>query len=143
MPFDKEKDLQMKYTYVDGENDTKYKKKSRRKAPKKADHKHTYENCVIDFIYPKTYPVQSLAGKPGQVFESYCTVCGKIGFAQEDKRAEELFPHIHLGYFGLIATQKGREDEVEAYRKYCDENYRHFYIEDYMTIKPQYVPMTD
>lgn len=136
MPFNKEEDLKIKYAYVDGESEAPRGKKSKRKAPKKADHKHVYQNIIIESHYPKNYPVKRLAGQPTQYIESYCTECGKLDYAQRDKTAEELFPHIHTGFFGFCRAfgHDGHdiEQEEKDYRAYCNKNYPHIIIEDYI-----------
>lgn len=131
MSWDKESDLKHKYTYVDGETDVAYKKKRRKSTPKKANHKHDYQNIVIDFTYPKNYPVPRFAGKPGQAFESYCTICGKLGAPQKDEIAEKLFPHVCTGHFGFIAHIRGYEQESNDYREWVDKHSPHYYMPDY------------
>lgn len=136
MPFNKEEDLKIKYAYVDGENEAPRGKKSKRKAPKKANHKHNYQNIIVEYTYPENYPVRRLAGQPTQAIESYCTECGRMNYAQRDKTAEELFPHIHTGYFGFLRTlghdKHVLEQEEKDYRAYCNKNYPHIIIDDYI-----------
>ena len=144
MPWNKEEDLKLKYAYIDGENDAKHKKRSPKRSPKKADHKHTYQNCVIDFIYPKNYPVTRLRGKPGSAIESYCTVCGKISYPIKDKIAEKKFPNISTGYYGYILSAYGPNAQIDKwfeYKEYCDKTYPHFFLEDYSFKKYSHVPM--
>ena len=131
MSWDKESDLKHKYTYVDGEQDAAYKKKRRKPAPKKANHKHEYTNVIIEYTYPKNYPVARLAGKPAKALESYCTICGKLGAPQKDEVAEKLFPHISTGHFGFIASIRGYKQESDDYRKWADKHYPHYNMPDY------------
>ena len=63
----------------------KYKKRSSRKTPKKANHKHKYVNCVFGYdglLYDKecgfkTIPVKSIG--------TYCEICGKVGSVGDKK----------------------------------------------------------
>lgn len=131
MGWSKEEDLKLKYAFIDGETDTAYKKKKRKSPPKKADHKHDYQNIIIEYTYPKNYPVSRLAGKPAKALESYCTVCGKLNSPVEDKKAKKLFPHIYPGHFGFISCIKGYEQESEDYKQYCLTHYPHYSMPDY------------
>lgn len=131
MSWDKESDLKHKYTYVDGEQDVAYKKKKRKPAPKKANHKHEYTNIIIEYTYPKNYPVTHLAGKPAKALESYCTVCGKLSSPQKDDIAAQLFPHIYTGHFGFISSIRGYEQENNDYREWADKHYPHYSMPDY------------
>lgn len=131
MPWDKESDLKHKYTYVDGEQDVAYKKKKCKPAPKKANHKHEYTNIIIEYTYPKNYPVIRLAGKPAKALESYCTVCGKLSSPQKDDIAAQLFPHIYTGHFGFISSIRGYEQENNDYREWADKHYPHYNMPDY------------
>ena len=130
----KQEYLASKYAYVDGDVDSKPKKKSKKKPPKKADHKHNYQNIVINFVHDKNYPVQSLAGKPAYALESYCTICGKLNYPQQDKEAEELFPHIYTGYFGFIKGNAG-QGEWAKYQDWALEHYPHCNMPDYDSTK--------
>lgn len=127
--------LDLKYSYINGDVDTKPKKKAKKKVPKKADHKHIYQNVIIEYTYDKNYPVQRLAGKPGAALESYCTVCGKLNCAVQDPIAEKLFPHIHVGYFGFLVTRQEPQDESEAYRAWAMKHYPHYAMPDYDSVK--------
>ena len=59
----------------------KYKKKSKAKTPKKADHRHIFEPCVIEYICPYAEFTKEQGFKPGYKakIDGYCPICGKIG----------------------------------------------------------------
>lgn len=67
----------------------KYRKKSTKKTPKKADHKHKYVNCVFGYdgiLWDKecgfkTIPVKSIG--------TYCKICGKVGSVIDQKWLRE------------------------------------------------------
>ena len=63
----------------------KYRKKSTKKPPKKAKHKHLCEPCVIERpadLYKKEH---ERSGEIKPDIYSYCPICGKIGDFRPDK----------------------------------------------------------
>lgn len=57
----------------------KYKKRSSRKTPKKADHKHKYVNCVFGYngiLFDKECGMKEI---PVKSIGTYCEICGKVG----------------------------------------------------------------
>lgn len=127
----KQEYLDLKYSYVDGETDAKSKKRAKNKTPKKANHKHEYQNIVIEYTYDKNYPVRRLAGKPAFALESYCPICGKLNYAIQDPVAVKLFPNIYTGHFGFIARTTGHEQECNDYEQWVLEHYPHYSMPDY------------
>lgn len=95
------------YKYAEIPETPKYRKKKAKKTPKKADHKHQYQNVIIEYTYPRNYPVSRLAGKPAYALESYCKVCGKLSSPVWDEEAARLFPHIYIGHFGFYCIDEG------------------------------------
>ena len=63
------------------EETPRYKKKSQAKPPKKSKHKHVYEPCVLEYIYPYAECVsgQGFKSGRGERIDGYCPICGKIG----------------------------------------------------------------
>ena len=114
-----------------GEHDTPYKSKKKRPRPKKADHKHEYQNVIIHTKHPEKWPIPSLAGQPYTTLDSFCTKCGKLNCAQEDAEAKKLFPHISVGHYGFISYQINYKDEWEEYKKWCEKTYPHCTLENY------------
>lgn len=132
MAWNKEEDLKLKYAYIDGENDMAYVKRPKKKTPKKANHKHEYHNVIIEYVYPRNYPIHRMAGKPAFALESYCGICGKLGCSPVcDEKAKKMFPNIKPGHFGFYVTIHGHESESEEYREYCLNNYPHYVMPDY------------
>lgn len=127
----KQEYLDLKYSFIDGDSDPKPKKKAKKKTPKKANHKHEYQNIIIEYIYDKNYPVRRLAGKSAFALESYCPICGKLSSPVNDKKAKKLFPHIYPGHFGFISHIRGYEQEYEDYKQYCLTYYPHYSMPDY------------
>lgn len=63
----------------------KHKKKARLHIPKKADHRHVYEPCVIE--YPKLWYKKDHErnGERYSEIRCYCSVCGKIGHLNPER----------------------------------------------------------
>lgn len=57
----------------------RYRKRSQKKPPKKSDHKHVFEPCVVE--YPQDWYVKEhlRSGEKKAAISSYCPICGKIG----------------------------------------------------------------
>lgn len=74
-----------------------YRKKTKRKAPKKANHRHEYANCLI--------VARDIDGSERDFLKSYCTVCGKVAEAREDDLTREygINPHF-FSWYGLVVT---------------------------------------
>ena len=93
MTWNKEEDLKLKYAYIDGESNPRYKKKAKKKAVRKANHKHEWCNCTIETTYPQNYGVPKLNGQPTKLTVSYCPVCGKVNYLpQIDKHVARRLP---------------------------------------------------
>lgn len=58
----------------------KYRKKSAKKPPKKANHKHTYERVIFRYLNPQCffYPEYGFVGDYSYSAGSRCTVCGRL-----------------------------------------------------------------
>lgn len=67
----------MEYTPDDAE--TKYKKKSASKPPKKSKHKHEYVPCVFNIPTEDWSPVHGMVDAKTLVEGTYCRICGKVG----------------------------------------------------------------
>lgn len=115
----------------EGEEDSPRGKKSKRVRPKKAKHKHEYENIIVEYLYPENYPISKLAGKTGYALESYCSVCGKIGYPQKDEETDRKFPNAAVWHFGFISHAQ----EYNDYLEYCMDKYPHVRIDNYLNIR--------
>ncbi len=68
----------------------KYRKKSQKKPPKKANHKHEWANCVYNTM---TYGYSREKGfyKTTELsVGTYCPICGKIGNVADQKYRENI-----------------------------------------------------
>lgn len=120
-----------------GEQDTPYKSKKKRSHPKKANHKHEYQNVIIHAKYPKNYPIPRLAGQDYIALDSFCTKCGKLNYAQEDIEAKKLFPDFVGGhYLFMLASINSDDDKLKTYREWCNKHYPHYHMEDYNDALP-------
>lgn len=59
----------------------KYRKKSRRKSPKKANHKHEFQPCVFEYEGVEFNSIHGIIPTSEHQFSmgGYCRICGKIG----------------------------------------------------------------
>ena len=65
----------------------RHKKKSRAKPPKKANHKHYYEPCVLEFDGCRISQEHGITyDKPEAIISAYCPVCGKVGSLPDMER---------------------------------------------------------
>lgn len=62
------------------DDEVKYKKKSNKRPPKKADHKHIFEPCVFQSKGIKFDKAHGIVDGPDEYkMGSYCKICGKVG----------------------------------------------------------------
>ncbi len=129
MPFDKEKDLKLKYQYIPEDAANEPAKKTK-KAAKKANHKHVYEPIVIDYC-----------GKYSgwtDFYGSYCPICGKVNIdsmGTADKELDKLFPKVARNIFFL------KYAEHEQFEEYCRAHYKHIVMRDFDPYKTKYLPL--
>jgi len=57
----------------------RYKKKAKKKSPKKANHKHRFENCVLGYNTIALDKAHGVVPSPELSIGTYCPACGKIG----------------------------------------------------------------
>lgn len=82
----------------------KYKKKSKKKPPKKADHKHLCEPCIVltpEDWYKKEH---ERSGKVQSEFYGYCPICGKITAYCPDHDRWYTRVEKHNGLFSYLET---------------------------------------
>lgn len=91
----------------------KYKKKSQKKAPKKADHKHLCEPCVIE--HPKDWykKEHERSGELAADIYGYCPVCGKVTSYRPDKGRWYKTVQRNNGVFSYLETVPTEECERE------------------------------
>lgn len=123
----KEENLEYKYRELP-EDAPRHRKKSRKKRPKKADHKHHYENCVIKYRRKSDRYLRgekvSDSGDEGIVVTSYCPICGKVGLDPVDDEFRKRFPRLFLPYIPFDSIP-------EDAKNWILERYPVFYLEDY------------
>ena len=131
MAWDQEKDLQLKYQYVDGENPMPYKKFKKKKKYQKSNHKHDYQNCVIEFTYPNNYGIPKLNGTKGYIFGSCCTVCGKISSPVITEEIKKKFPLIRSGYIYAFPVSEEGCKQKEEFNQWFYDHYPHYFADGY------------
>lgn len=82
----------------------KYKKKSQKKPPKKADHKHLCEPCII--IRPADWykKEHERSGETRPEFHGYCPICGKITAFRPDRDRWYTTVKRNNGVFSYLET---------------------------------------
>lgn len=125
----KEEYLNKKYAEYDDEADGRYMKKRHVQKPvKKSDHKHKYENVVV--VDPNHSNSFGLVGR--------CSVCGKIGNVQHDKRIDKKFPNVNYTSW-LLGYTLGFENEYEAFEDWCKKHYTVYEIEGFNLLDNKYL----
>lgn len=87
----------------------KYRKKAVKKTPKKADHKHSYTDCVVE--YSISFPWEQHTTQ--KEIRSYCPVCGKLGYMMH---RENWMTESRTKYGAILVEWS---DAAEA--EFCDE----------------------
>jgi hypothetical protein len=109
--------LEHKYAEIPEENTSKRRKK--KPSPKKAKHKHIYENCLVE--YEEDNFRESSLRESGYFYSiaSYCTQCGKMKGVQRDGYIENA-----LGKFALVfsfvpcgTSSEGDKKTIDDLRK--------------------------
>lgn len=130
--------LKHKYSDLPDENKSKSRKKKSR--PKKANHKHNYENCLvetnIDAFGQKHETTAYWLG-------SYCTECGKLNTYKPDGVFDSFNKNRVFPIFGYLPScpyngnTKNYEDIVETAKK----NYTVFRIPGFNAFEKKYIEL--
>lgn len=88
-----------------------YRKKTKRKAPKKANHRHEYVNCLI--------VARDINGSEREFVRSYCTVCGKVAEARQDDLTQEYGMNPYRGLWDclIIASRYAKPGFLDEARR--------------------------
>lgn len=86
--------------YNDFEEEMRYKKKKKKQRPKKADHKHEFEPCILNW-YNTQYKFDRERGFVGAwdyAPGSRCRICGKLrhGFPTEVAGPDNTWGFLHF-----------------------------------------------
>lgn len=85
-----------------------YKKKSKRRAPAKAKHKHDFQPCIFEYEGIQFDSAHGVIPKEKEMFGDYCVVCGKIGH-RSDNRWMERVPTSIRGVFSFEYTEEAKK----------------------------------
>lgn len=126
--------LEYKYAEIPEEDTSKRRKK--KPSPKKANHKHTYENCLVEFeedFLPSNSPQNHYC------FVSYCPVCGKInGYYVDDEFTNKMVPKHSLFTFGYIPEiVSGEEGHFDKFVEEAKKRYKVFHQKEFFDIFKQ------
>lgn len=110
--------LDQKYAEVDGESNVKHSKSKKKSRPKKADHKHVFENCVLR--EEVKVPQQNAVGY--EIHEYYrlggvCKVCGRIGGFDRNKDEYGWFDSARRNNLIFASLRDDYQDIVRKYRE--------------------------
>lgn len=125
------KEDSIRHKYAELPSDPSYRKKSQKKRPKKADHKHQYKNCKIVYKFPDNWYIRD-DNRWTSKLASYCPICGKISQPQKDDELKRLCPHVSFNYF-FSSFYGASEQEIKDFNEYVEKHYPTFVIENYMS----------
>ena len=116
----------------------KYRKKSKAKPPKKADHKHLRETCIIEIPRDWFKKTHERSGEMECHFYEYCPICGKVGRYNPDEEKywtlEKRFNGV-FHYGEKVTTAEGARELDPSTR-----TLRTFRVDD---IFPKFVDLED
>lgn len=112
----KEEALRYKYAPIP-EEAPRHVKKRGKKVPKKANHRHEYENCII-------VGYSQLCSVPKDALASYCTICGKRGDYHQDELSRK---YGYTGYLDFIVACGGKTAERAEFMHEARSTYRTFH----------------
>lgn len=105
-----------------------YKPTKKKKKPKKANHKHVYENCVYDIVFD---PAHGFRDKIYHSIGTYCSICGKIGDLCDDENMK--WYKKQCGKFGISNPICHSELTEEAKREFdpATRTLPYFFVSDW------------
>lgn len=92
---------------------TPYKKKSSKRPPAKAKHKHDFQPCVFEFDFTKLDEAHGFVTEPKACVGSYCTVCGKVHKSLPGNGWMEWVPIRPGSQFGHYEYTENTKRELE------------------------------
>jgi len=85
----------------------RHRKKSSKRSPKKADHKHVFKLCVFEYPGVEVNRVHGFIPSTKVRMGSYCDICGKVGSGDDWWYRIVLYNSGVLGRFEL--TEEGKK----------------------------------
>lgn len=87
-----------------------YKPNKKKKKPKKANHKHVYENCVYNVTINgiELDPAHGFIDKTYLSIGTYCPICGKIGVICDNKNLKYYERNSNM--FHGTTTDEGEKE---------------------------------
>lgn len=102
----------IKNKYAEIPNVPKYKKKSKKLKPKKANHKHDYQLCIVEYPRPQ-FPDKKLVKTLSVA--SYCTICGKLDYYDESRDKWNFECYDKFGNKMSYLFYIGNEELIDKY----------------------------
>lgn len=115
----------------DYEETPKYKKKSRRRTTRKANHKHNFQPCVFEYDGIELDKAHGFVKKPDVMGGWYCPTCGKIGMADNFKWYEDRlgWALLHTGHHTEEAKRELSPETRTLPTFYLKEGWSQKYVE--------------
>lgn len=116
----------------------RHKKKSKRKPPKKANHKHEFSPCVLEFEIPRFDKQHGQVMVKDARIDGYCPICGKIDRPQDWERwwTSEV---RYSGFSHAFLVQSSEEAKREL--NPATRTLPTFWVDDW--ISPKYVSLSN
>lgn len=102
----------IKNKYAEIPSVPKYKKKSKKLKPKKANHKHDYQLCIVEYPRPQ-FPDKKLVKTLSVA--SYCTICGKLDYYDESRDKWNFECYDKFGNKMSYLFYIGNEELIDKY----------------------------
>lgn len=124
----KQEYLDKKYSYLDDNSFNVKPKASKKKKPKKANHKHQYHCAII------------IDSQQDKHYISYCSVCGKVNefhLGEEYRDLPKEFSGVMAGSFGIFGLSA--HTDYKRFEDFCTMNFPTLYVENYEAWKTKYI----
>ena len=86
-----------------------YKKKSKHRAPAKANHKHDFQPCIFEYEGIQFDSAHGVVPKEKEMFGDYCVICGKIAHRSGSQWMERV-PTSKRGVYSLEYTDEAKKE---------------------------------
>ena len=100
--------MQDKELFTEQECCPKHKKKSKAKPPKKSNHKHYYEPCILEYPSDWYKKEHEKSGDKKILIHGYCPICGKLSYLENIERwyTKEQVPNLHFFTTHTVPTEE-------------------------------------
>ena len=102
-----------KFDYsAEAEDTAPHKKKSKSKSPKKSDHKHLIEPCVVSYQREWFLKEHVRSDERKLTIEGYCPICGKLNSLDDRSKwyKQVLRQGVAFRYYETVLTEEGERE---------------------------------